>query len=88
MSVVSVVCCELITRAEEFMLPVGFEPKFSAGKRPQIYAYGRGYIGVRTDTTQQTNMCLGIHRQTRVATFNPTCLPRLIATAATLPQNQ
>jgi len=33
-------------------------------------AYGRGYTGVRTDTTQQTNMCLGIHLQTRVATFN------------------
>ena len=26
-----------------------------------------GYTGTRTDTTQQTNICLGIHRQTRVA---------------------
>jgi hypothetical protein len=25
---------------------------------------GRGYIGAGTDTTQQTNICLGIHRQT------------------------
>jgi hypothetical protein len=41
---------------------------------------GRGYIGARTDTTQQTNICLGIHRQTRVATFNTTYLSRLIAT--------
>jgi hypothetical protein len=41
---------------------------------------GRGYAGASTDTTQQTNICLGIHRQTRVATFNPTCLSILIAT--------
>ena len=34
-------------------------------------AWGRGYIGARTDTTQQTNICLGVHRQTRAATFNP-----------------
>ena len=33
------------------------------------YIKGRMYIGDRTDTTQQTNICLGIHRQTRVATF-------------------
>jgi hypothetical protein len=32
---------------------VGFEPTISAGKRPQTYALGRGYIGARTDTTQQ-----------------------------------
>jgi len=32
-------------------------------------ALGRGYIGARTDTTQQTNICVGIHRQTCVATF-------------------
>ena len=40
---------------------------------------GRGYIGARIDTTQQTNICLGIHRQTRVATFNPTSLSSLLA---------
>jgi len=39
-------------------------------ERPQTHALGRAYIAVRTDTTQQTNICLGIHRQTRVATFN------------------
>ena len=43
---------------------------------------GRGYNGARADTAQQTNICLGIHRQTRVATFNPTCLSRLIATVS------
>jgi len=53
-----------------------------------MYSLGRGYTGARTDTTEQTNICLGIHRQTRVVTFNPTCLSRLIATAAVLPQNQ
>jgi len=37
---------------------------------------GRGYVGDRTDTAQQTDICLGIHRQTRLATFNPTCLSR------------
>jgi len=31
---------------------------------------GRGYIGVRTDTKQQTSICLDICRQTCVATFN------------------
>ena len=49
---------------------------------------GRGYIRARTDATQETNICLGIHRQTRVATVNPTCLSRLITTAAILSQNQ
>jgi hypothetical protein len=34
--------------------------------------------------TQQTNMCLGIHRQTCVATLNPTCLSRLLATKVLL----
>ena len=57
-------------------------------ERQQAYALGRGYSGTRTDTTQQTNISLGIHRQTRVATFNPTCLSRLIDTAAILSQNQ
>jgi len=88
MFAVSVVCCELITREEESMPPVEFEPKISEDKRSQIYALDRGYTGARTDTTQQTNICLGIHRQTRVATFNPTCLSRLIATATILSQNQ
>jgi len=39
-----------------------------------------GYISARTDTTQQINICLGIHFQTCVANFNPTCLFRLIPT--------
>jgi len=43
------------------MLRVGFEPTISAGERPQTHALGYGYIGARTDTTQQTNICLGIH---------------------------
>jgi hypothetical protein len=34
----------------------------------------------RTDTTQQTNICLGIHCQTCVVTFNPKCLSRLLTT--------
>ena len=45
---------------------------------------GYGYITARTDTTQQTNMCLGIHFQTCVATFNPTCLFRLLPTTVLL----
>jgi len=28
---------------------------------PQTYALAYGYIGARTDTTQETNICLGIH---------------------------
>ena len=48
----------------------------------RLECLGRSYIGARNDTTQQTNSCLGIHRQTRVATFYPTSLSRLIATAA------
>ena len=46
------------------MPPVGFEPIISAGERLHTYVLGRGYIGARTDTTQQTNICLGIHHQT------------------------
>jgi len=63
---------------------MGLEPTVSADKRQQTNALGRGYIGTRTDTTQQPNICLGIHRQTRVATLNPTCLSRLIATAVVI----
>ena len=37
--------------------------KYQAGGREV------SYIGAITDTTQQTNICLGIRRQTRVATF-------------------
>ena len=33
---------------------------------------GYGYLGARNDTTQQTNSCLGIHRQTHVSTFKGT----------------
>jgi hypothetical protein len=44
-----------------------------------IEVYTHSVLG-RGDTTQETNICLDIHRQTRVATFNPTCLSRLIAT--------
>jgi len=49
-----------------------FDPEPPATKRLHTYALGYGYIGARTDTTQQTNICL-------VATFNPTCVSRLIA---------
>jgi len=38
------------------------------------------YIAARTDTTQQTNFCLGLHLQICVATFNLTCLSRLLPT--------
>jgi hypothetical protein len=41
---------------------------------------GCSYIGPRIDTTQQTNVFLGIHCQTGVATFNLTCLSTLRAT--------
>jgi hypothetical protein len=47
-------------------------------RRLSCEALGRGYVGARTDTTQQTNICLDRHLQTRVAPFNQTCLPRLI----------
>jgi len=43
------------------MLPVKFEPTILAGERTQTYALGYGYIGARTNTTKQTNICLGIH---------------------------
>ena len=33
---------------------LGFEPIISAGERPQTYVLGYGYIGTRTDTTQQS----------------------------------
>jgi hypothetical protein len=36
------------------MPPVRFEPTISAGESPQTYALGYGYIGARTDTTQQS----------------------------------
>ena len=43
-----------------------------------------GHISARTNTTQQINICLGIHFQTCVATFNPTCLFRLLPTTILL----
>ena len=49
---------------------------------------GYGNIGARTDKTQQTNNCLGIHRQTFVTTFNPTCLSRLLHTKELIPFSQ
>jgi hypothetical protein len=36
------------------MPPVGFDSTISAGERQQTYAFGRGYIEARTDTTQQS----------------------------------
>ena len=42
---------------------VWFEPTVSTGERQQTYALGYGYIRARTDTTQQTNICMGIHRR-------------------------
>ena len=45
---------------------------------------GNDYTGSTTDTTQQTNICLGIHRLTYVATFNPTCPSRLLPTKGLL----
>jgi hypothetical protein len=53
------------------MLPAGFEPTIPASERPHTDAVDRGYIVARSDTTQQTNICLGIHRQACVATFKP-----------------
>jgi hypothetical protein len=43
------------------MLSARFEPTIPDLKRTQSYALGYGYIGARTDTTQQTNISLGIH---------------------------
>ena len=43
------------------MPPVGFEHTTPTGERPQTYALGYSYIGARTDTTKQINVCLGIH---------------------------
>jgi len=34
--------------------PAGFEPTISAGERPQTYVLGYGFVGARTDTTQQS----------------------------------
>jgi hypothetical protein len=45
------------------------EPTVQQIKRPQPYALGRGYIVYRPDTTQQTIICLSIHRQTCVTTL-------------------
>ena len=64
--------------------PAGCTPVIPASEQPRPHAFPRGYIGARTNTTEQTSICLNIHRQTRVATFNPTCLTRLIATKALL----
>jgi len=36
------------------MPSTGFEPTISAGERPQTYTLGYGYIGARTDITQQS----------------------------------
>ena len=51
------------------MPPAGFELTIPARQRPQVYALGCGYIGARTDKTQQSNICLSIHRHTCGATF-------------------
>ena len=48
---------------------VGLE-KLEATTAGFVGPIGSGYIGARTDSSQQNNICLGIHRQTRVATFN------------------
>jgi hypothetical protein len=69
---------------QTFMSPVGFEPTISAGERPQKYTLGYGYIGARTHTTKQTNICLGVHLQTCLVAFNTTCLSRLVATKGRL----
>jgi hypothetical protein len=45
---------------------------------------GRGYIRARTDSTQRNRICLDIHRQTCVASFNLTCLSRLLTTKVLL----
>ena len=58
-------------------------------ERPQTHALD-GAATLEPNPTQHSkiNIFLGIHRQTRLATFNPTCLSRLIATSVTLSQNQ
>jgi len=40
---------------------------------------GLGSVGTRTNTTQQTNICLDIHLQICAALFN-SCLSRLVPT--------
>jgi len=47
----------------EIHSPAGFESATPGRERPQADALGRGYIGARIDTAQQTNICLGIHRR-------------------------
>jgi len=48
-------------------------------RQSRLSSEGYGYAGARNDTAQQTNICLGTHRQTYMATFNPTCLPRFLS---------
>jgi len=40
------------------MLPVGFEPKISAGKRPQTYALDRAATGTSIITISTINIVL------------------------------
>ena len=53
------------------MTQISFSPNQIQTATPccHEYALSCGYIGAKTDTTQQTNICLGIHSQIRVATF-------------------
>ena len=44
------------------MLPVGFEPKISAGERPQTYALGRAATGTGTILTLMAT--IGTHLKT------------------------
>ena len=50
------------------MPPVRFEPTIAAGERPQINALGHGYIGTRTDTTQQTGQTA--HKEAEIKNIN------------------
>jgi len=43
------------------MTLAGFEPVIKASERLWTHALGYGYIAARTYTTQQTNICLGVH---------------------------
>jgi hypothetical protein len=65
---------------QTYMPSAGFESAIPATERSRPAPLGCDYIGARTDTTQQTNICLDRHLQTRVSAFNQTCLPRLVPT--------
>jgi hypothetical protein len=64
--------------------PGGFRTRNPSNRAAEDVRQSNDYVGSTTDTTQQTNICLGIHRRTCVATFNPICPSRLLPTKGLL----